>query len=113
MIAIRASTRHKTHHPEPLLERPWWALKTITASNAAANATIRHGLSLKLSLQFLIPTRLVGDQLLEVANIIDRFAEDDALVGLVGRVDVALGQERRQFLDLFVDVIASASFNYW
>ncbi len=46
-----------------------------------------------------------------MANIVDRLAKNHALVGFVGRVDIAVGEQGRKLLDLFIDIVASAPFN--
>jgi hypothetical protein len=47
-----------------------------------------------------------------MTDIVDRLAEDDSLVGLIGTVDIYLGEQCRKLLDLFVDVITAATLNY-
>ena len=50
---------------------------------------------------------------MQVTDIIDGFAKNHALVWFVGRVDIAIREKSRKLLNLFINVVASPSLDYW
>jgi hypothetical protein len=46
-----------------------------------------------------------------LSQIVDRFAKDDALVGLVVRLHQAVGYNRRKLLNAIIDLIPASSLN--
>lgn len=93
VLAAITATRDDPHHAKVLLELRPWSCSVHTIGVALVTSGPGTVSCSELCLQLLVPVVLRRDQLLQMADVVDRLSKDDSLVGLVGAVDIDLGEQ--------------------